>query len=181
MNSKVFCAGCSKHSLGFTLYSFDKRNCHLGNMYRIFAIGFLSSSPSWVSKEVYIRGPDSKSLINISISVLGALVISGSCFNSYAVTNFLHKLCVKSCAKSYRLWKYSSGSTAGKSMKAFIPPVVLRNTKSLNSRSIITQLRCHLIKGHLGYKFFRFFSSFFSFHLSIYQLSISKNKYQSYW
>ena len=53
----------------FFLYGIDKLEAELGGEIRIFAVGFLAAAPTGITENVDVRGPESKTLINVTVLV----------------------------------------------------------------------------------------------------------------
>ena len=173
VNSKVLCTSSNlKVILVMSLKTFNIANTHTSCKIRIFTKSLLTSSPSWITENIYIRRPECKSLINICIIVLLLHIIFCSSFCRNCICNFLSQIFIKCGSKTNCLWENCSHTSSCNTVKTFIPPIICLDTKTFNSCCMVKCLRNFLIKSHLGYKFscsifvfFLFFVVMNKFHL----------------
>ena len=147
--------------LPISLKSADKTDPKPGGQIRIFPIGFMSPAPARITEDVDIGTPDSQALIDVPIAVSALPVILGPCFFSNGLTDLLLHFFVKHRSQTDSLGKNSCGACARNAVKRLVPPVVRRNAKPRDRRSIILQLTGLLLNCHLRYQFFRLEPCFF--------------------
>ena len=164
MNCKVLGTCSNLHILAISLHSLNKRNCKSAGKEWILTISLMASAPTWITENVYVRSPESKTLVDVSVLSLGLFVVLGASFLSYNLTNLAHKFLIKSCGKSDSLWEHCGCACSCHSVKSLVPPVVGWDAQSVNGRCIIAKLGCFLFNGHLGNKLFSTLSCFLSVH-----------------
>ena len=134
---KMFCAGSSFHNRSITLKSFYEFHAKSGRQIWILTIGFMPSAPSRISENVYIGGPESKTLVNISVFFCRICIVFCSSLSCNDIANFFHLFIVKYCSHCNCLWEHGCHTCSGHSMQCFIPVIVCRNTQSFHGSSIV--------------------------------------------
>ena len=134
---KMFCAGSSFHNRSITLKSFYEFHAKSGRQIWILTIGFMPSAPSRISENVYIGGPESKTLVNISVFFCRICIVFCSSLSCNDVANFFHLFIVKYCSHRNCLREHGCHTCSGYSMQCFIPVIVCRNTQSFHGSSIV--------------------------------------------
>ena len=134
---KMFCAGSSFHNRSITLKSFYEFHAKSGRQIWILTIGFMPSAPSRISENVYIGGPESKTLVNISVFFCRICIVFCSSLSCNDVANFFHLFIVKYCSHRNCLREHGCHTCSGYSMQCFIPVIICRNTQSFHGSSIV--------------------------------------------
>ena len=137
MYCKMFCAGSSFHNRSITLKSFYEFHAKSGRQIWILTIGFMPSAPSRISENVYIGGPESKPLINISVFFCRICIVFCSSFSCNDIADFFHLFIIKYCSHCNCLREHGCHTCSGYSMQCFIPVIVCRNTQSFHRSSIV--------------------------------------------
>src|SRR5659263_65237 len=108
------------------LQSFYYRNTHPRCKVRIFTIGFLASSPPWITEDINIWCPDRKTQETlIFLSFPHSFIVFGPCFVRYGAEDTIYKLIVKRGSHANWLGKNSHTVIIGEAMQRLAPPVKL--------------------------------------------------------
>ena len=133
----MLCTCCRFHYRSVTLDSFYEFHAKSGRQIWILTIGFMPSAPSRISENVYIGGPESKTLVNIPVFFCRICIVFCSSLSCNDIANFFHLFIVKYCSHRNCLWEHGCHTCSGHSMQCFIPVIVCRNTQSFHGSSIV--------------------------------------------
>ena len=131
MYCKVLGTCCYLHVVFImSLKAFNISHTQSGGQIRVFSEGLMTSSPSGVSKNIYIGRPEGQSLVNIGIIKFLLHIKFRTRFCRNCFSQFLKQILIKACSKSHCLREYGSDTRSCHAVKSFIPPVVRLNAKT---------------------------------------------------
>ncbi|OPZ12373.1 MAG: hypothetical protein BWZ06_01534 [Bacteroidetes bacterium ADurb.BinA261] len=141
------------------LQTFDEWNSHFGSQEGIFAIRFHASSPTRIAKNVDVGCPERQPLINFPLAFRRVIVMFGSRFVGNRCGDIEHFVGIPHGSHPDCLRKDGCQSRTCHAMQAFVPPVVSRNSQSLDCRRIVEH-QTHLFfqcqtRKQIGCSFFK--------------------------
>ena len=133
--------------ISIALETVHHRAAHHCHEVWVLSICLLSTSPSWVAKNVDVRSPYSKSVIldrtlsGTRLVELDALLCG--CNFEY----ILKKVLVPAGSHTDSLWEHCRQTVSGRSVERLVPPVILLDAELRDSRAIVTHKRHFLFEG----------------------------------
>ena len=124
MDGEVLGTGGCLQVFAVALQATDEGHTQPGGQVRVFAVGFLSTSPARVTEDVDIGTPEGESLVNAPIFVSGLLIILSTAFRGDGFRHTLVKILVEDGSKPNGLREHGSRAGTGNAVEGFVPPVV---------------------------------------------------------
>ena len=128
---------CREHILAVALKSLYEGHAETGRKIRIFSVGLMASSPSRVTEDIDVRAPECKSLIDVPVALFARSIVLGTGFGRDNLRDFSEKFFVKHSRQADRLREHGRRSRTGNTMETFVPPVICRNTETIDGRCAI--------------------------------------------
>ena len=139
MNGEVL--GTSKKlailAVGRTLKSSHHSQTHAGSEIRVFTVGFLPTSPTWVTEDVDVRSPERKTLVHLHQSALRCKRCLGTCLIAHSGIDLVDECIVERCSHSHRDGEHRGIAITPHSMQCLVPPVELRNAQTRNGWRVV--------------------------------------------
>ena len=153
------------------MQTFDKGHAHFSGQIGIFAVGFMTTSPAGVPKDIDVGGPGGEPLIDLCPAKFLVFIVLGPHFIGNRHSHLVHQRGVKAGSHGNGLGEYRSGSGSGHAVERLVPPVVFRNSQPFNGRSVEFHLsaffrQCHLRDQLFGAFFGCFHGVIPSFYVS---------------
>ena len=114
---------------------------HHSRKVRVFAVGFLPTSPTRVAEDIDVRCPNGKPLILTRASRLFVKRVLGTPLVRGCSKYLLHQFRIEGGSHAYRLWENGSNTGAGIAVKRLTPPVITANTQFRDSGRIVDHQR----------------------------------------
>ena len=139
MNGKMLGTGCCFHKVIIlvALQAFHIGHAQAGGEIRILSIGLMSSSPSGIPENIYVRRPEGKPFINIPVIMPGIFIIFGSSFRCHRIPDCFQQFVVKGCRHGDCLREAGCHTGSCHPVKSLVPPVIGRDSQSGDCRRII--------------------------------------------
>ena len=147
--SKMLCTSCSLYNLAVALKTSYNSHAVLCGQVRILTEGLMASAPAGVTEDIYIRCPQSQTLVYIAVLLTGVSIVLCSCFLRGDLSSLLGKFIIEHSRQTDSLREHSCHTGTCQSVYTLVPPVVCGYAQSFNSRCIISQLTCLLLGCHL--------------------------------
>ena len=132
-----------------TLQTFAKFHAHSGCKIWVLTEGFLPSSPSRVTKYIYIRRGKCKSFVNAVIALTPCFMMFCSSFIRNCTCRFKNQIRVKCRSHTYCLRKNCSYTCPCNTVQALVPPIIFFYSKSFYGRCVICHLPYFFLDCHL--------------------------------
>ena len=135
-----------------------------GGQIRVFPIGLVPAAPARVAEDVDVRGPEGQPVVDIPVFACRDCVVLGAALGGRNIAELFEQGVVKHGCQTDGLREAGGGAAARHAVQGFVPPVVGRNTQTLDGGRVIAQLACFLLQRHPGHQGLRLFSCFFTIH-----------------
>src|SRR5438876_2517652 len=132
VNSKML--GRRNHAVIFrivSLHSRNKRHAHLCCEEWIFAVGFLAASPTRVTKNIDVGGPEIEALEDVAMSGAHRLRVLDAPLDTDVGGHLVNRSSIKCCGEPDRFGKFR-GPVGCDAVQALTPPVVGRDPEPGN-------------------------------------------------
>ena len=116
-----------------SLQTVNGGSSHHGSKVWIFSIGLLTTSPTRIPENIDIRSPERKSIVFLVFVLADGIIILGSCLVRYIGKCLKMHIRIKCGGHSDSLRIHCGKSCTGNPVKRFIPPVIIRYSKTRNS------------------------------------------------
>ena len=140
-NTKVFAV------IAHTLQTSHHSQSHLGCQIRVFAIGLLPTSPTWITEDIDIRRPERQTLIALDIARALGLLGFHTSLVAHGSKHPVQQGIVPRGSHRHSDGKDSSKAIATHTVKGLVPPLELRDTQAGNSRRGIHHETDFLVDG----------------------------------
>ena len=127
-----------------TLQAPHERGPQFGCQSRILPPCLLAAPPTWVAKNVDVRGPESEPLVLLPAALTDRLVVLGAGFIGNRRGHLPDQIHIPCGRHADGLRKNRSPSVPRHSVKCLVPPIVSRDTETLNGCRVITKLGAFL-------------------------------------
>ena len=121
------------------LHAGNKRHAHARRQKWIFAISFLTASPSRIAKDVDVRRPEVQTFEDVAMPIAHASNVTGAPFSADHDRHAVDRIGIKCRGQADRLGKLG-GSVPGHAMQGFAPPVVVRHIQTRHRTRLVHQL-----------------------------------------
>ena len=123
-----------------SLQAFHYGNAHPFCQVRIFSIGFHATSPTGITEDIDIRGPEGQAFVAVVFFILLILMVFGTGFVAYHRECLIQCVVIKSSRHRDCLWENGRFSGTCDTVQGFVPPIVLGNSETFDCRSRIHHL-----------------------------------------
>ena len=106
---------------------------HHGSEIWVFSVGLLSAAPPRISEDIDVRSPEGQSVILLVQSLAYGIVILGTRLIRHICEGLKVGLGIECGSHTDRLRIYGSKTGPCNAVKSLVPPVIIRNTESLDS------------------------------------------------
>ena len=139
--SAVYCIvfGCRNHSIVLwvvALHARDKRNPHARCQERIFAIGFLPTTPTGIAKDIDVGRPEVQAFENIAMPIPQRLDMLDSPFGADHNRHSMDRIGVERRSQTDRLRKLCC-PVRRDAVQRLTPPVISGHFKTWDSARLI--------------------------------------------
>jgi hypothetical protein len=126
---------------------------HCGQIW-IFSVCLLAASPTWVTEDVDVRSPDGKTMITAHAFFITSDAELDSLLGRSDVEHLFEKFIIPASRHSDSLRKHSRETVTCRTMKSFVPPIVLADAELRDLRRIIVHEHDLLLYGKSSEKVF---------------------------
>ena len=123
---------------------------HLLGQVRVLAIGFHTPSPARVTEDIDIRGPESKTFVTVVLLVFLVLVVFGTGLVADHREGLVNGVIVEGSRHGDRLREYGRTSGTSHAVKSLVPPVVSRDSQTLDGGGYVHHLADFLLRCQPG-------------------------------
>ena len=149
MHGKVLGAGGGLEHFPIALQALHIGNAEAGGQIGILAVGLMAAAPAGITENIDVGRPEGEALVDISVAMGNGSVVLGAALGGGYIAQFLDQLGIKGGGDADGLREAGGHACTGHAVKGFVPPVVSRNTQTIDGRSIKAKLACHLFHCHL--------------------------------
>ena len=135
-----------------TLHGFDELDAHAAGQIGIFAIGFLTTAPTWIAEDVDIWRPESQSLIALAQAAVEKLVMLGTRLITDCSGNIVHQCRIKTGRQTNGLGEHGGGASTRHAVQGLIPPFVSRNIQTWYGFGTVGQLQNFFFQRHVRHQ-----------------------------
>ena len=149
VHGKVF-AGCDclrMFGVG-ALHSGDESRPELACEKRVFAVGLLAASPSWIAEDVDIRRPVGDPVENATIAFTPCLIELRASLIGDHVAHLAQDFRIPRRSNTDRLRKYGRSAGARNAVQCLVPRLVFGDAEPRDSRCPVFELRRLLFERH---------------------------------
>ena len=126
----------------------DERHGQTAREVRVLTVGLLPASPSRVAEQVDVRRPDGETLISLVLAPAQIVVMLGAELVGNDRGHAKHQAVVPGRGEADRLRKDRRESRSRHAVETFVPPVVLRDSKTLDRGRPVHHLGDFLLERH---------------------------------
>ncbi len=131
-----------------SLHARNKCNRHSTGEKWIFAVGLLPASPAGVAKDVDVRRPERQPEESFVLIVAHGLVVLSTRLSRDGLCHRVYKVGIPRSRHADDLREIGGVPSESYTVQSLIPPIVLRNAKSRDSRRPVAHLRDLLFQSH---------------------------------